>query len=204
MLSFRAKLVNLLLSPKKQTLKIQNMKVKQPNLNTPVILYTMGSAKKKLTFLKSFRLSKEKNGTHNGQRFPWGVYQWDWREPWDFHQTPRANNWWLPTIKINQNMFPKTGAPEWDKWHQLILKTTLDRPNSLKSKVLLRVCAPDGWAALQALSIIVSGFIRRVRTAQTRVPGRPEGSVRLQNHSGLLLQFFQRGHCWRQWSRRTT
>lgn len=49
----------------------------------------------------------------------------DWREPWDVHQTPRANNWLLPTIKINQNAFPKTGAADWDKWHQLILKIHL-------------------------------------------------------------------------------
>lgn len=76
---------------KYKNLKTQNLKLKQANLNTPVILYTIGAAKKKSTFLKSFRL-KEKNGTHNGRRLSWGVYQWDCREPWDVHQTPRANN----------------------------------------------------------------------------------------------------------------
>lgn len=92
----------------------------------------------------------------------------DWGEPWDVHQTPRANNWLLPTIKVNQNVFHKTGAPEWDKWHQLILKST--RPKSC-----LRVEASDGRAALKALSMIVNGFIRSVRRARTRASGKPEG-----------------------------
>lgn len=101
----------------------------------------------------------------------------DWREPWDVHQTPRANNWLLPTFKINQNGIPKTGAPEWDKWDQRILKTTLHRPNSSESKVFSRVHTSDGWAALQALFVIISGLLEESGQLKLKFPGQAPKSL---------------------------
>lgn len=184
-------------------LKTQNLKMKQPNLQRRVILHTVGAEKNRLTFLKSFRIKKKKKMAHITASVSHGAStSGDWRESWDVHQTPRANNWLLPTIKINQNVVPKTGAPEWDKWHQLIPKTTCDRPNSSKSRVFWR-SARFRWMLLPWFKVKQEFQESRMLWSGCKIT-LPPSTVNFPDNNICWTIRHYRGHWWQRRSKRTT